>query len=100
MFTIQLLIFTIVLELLTLSIVLEDVQDASLLGSVSIALFKTYVTCTCSCAQQNADLRSLTPYITTIEIIFSWAASKFFYLLHVQWRAAGLRPASEDWSLL
>ena len=86
------------LELLMFSIVLEEVQDASLLGSVSIALFKTYVTCIC--AQQNADLRSLTPYITTIEIIFSWAASKFFYLLHVQWRAAGLRPASEDWSLL
>ena len=50
------------LELLMFSIVLEEVQDASLLGSVSIALFKTYVTCTCSCAQQNADLRSLLHY--------------------------------------
>ena len=43
MFTIQLLVFTIVLELLIFSIVLEDVDDAALIGSVSIALFKTYV---------------------------------------------------------
>ena len=43
MFTIQLLVFTTVLELLIFSIVLEDVDDAALIGSVSIALFKTYV---------------------------------------------------------
>ena len=97
MFTIQLLMFTIVLELLMFSIVLEDVQDASLLGSVSIALLKTYVTCACLCAQQNADLRSLLHYNDRDHILLGCFE---VYPLHVQWRAAGLRPASEDWSLL
>ena len=96
MFTIQLLVFTIVLELLTFSIVLEDVQDASLHGSVSIALFETYVACACLCAQLNAVLRSFT-YNDRDHILLGCFE---VYPLHVQWRAAGLRSASEDWSLL